>query len=121
MGSDGIAVPHEGMQLTFPGVETPTAFPPGTGGGCIQKGPFKGLNISLGPVNLPVYGSPTTISVPDPNADNPRCVKRDLNPYIAKGWTTFRNTTELLLYKNNIKDFQGEFVRPRRSPCTCTH
>ncbi|KAK1753572.1 hypothetical protein QBC47DRAFT_386759 [Echria macrotheca] len=115
LGSDGAPVTHAGMQLLFPGNPNPVIFPPGTGGGCIQSGPFKGMNISLGPVNLPVYGSPTTTAAADPNQNNPRCVKRDMNPFIAKGWTTFRNTTEVILYKNNIKDFQGEFTGDPRT------
>jgi len=111
LGSDGIAIPHQGMQITFPGATVPMVFPPGTGGGCIEKGPFKGMNISLGPVAVPIYGSPNSSSVPDPSQNNPRCVKRDLNANIAKQWTTFRNTTDLILTKNNIAAFSGEMVR----------
>lgn len=121
LGSDGIAVPHEGMQIIFPGYTDPVLFQPGTGGGCIQKGPFKDMLIRLGPVGVPNYGNTNTTGVPDPTQDNPRCVRRDLNPWVAQQWTTFRNYTELILLKNTIATFQGELVRltPPCSPLLC--
>ncbi|KAK0648214.1 tyrosinase-like protein [Cercophora newfieldiana] len=116
LGSDGAAVPHQGMQIIFPGATEPLIFQPGTGGGCISKGPFKGMLIRLGPAGLPQYGSPNTTSVPDPSQDNPRCVKRDLNAWVAQKWTSFRNTTELILFKNTIGTFQSELTGdPRQS------
>ncbi|KAK4443034.1 hypothetical protein QBC34DRAFT_214803 [Podospora aff. communis PSN243] len=115
LGSDGVSIPHQGMQLMFPGATAPLILPPGTGGGCIAKGPFKDMKIRLGPVAVPQYGSPNTTGVPDPIQDNPRCVTRDLNSYIAKQWASFRNTTELILYKNNIATFQGELTGDTRT------
>lgn len=110
LGGDGDAISHAGYELTFPGQTAPASFPPGTGGGCVNTGPFAGMQTHLGPVILPNFGTTNLTSVPDPYADNPRCLKRDLNPYIAQHYTSFRNSTELILQKTNIADFQGEFV-----------
>lgn len=118
MGSDGAAIPHQGIQLTFPNNPIPLALPPGTGGGCVHTGPFKDLVVRLGPVGLPQYGSANSTSVVDPNQDNPRCLRRDLNPGVAKRYTTFRNTTELILQKTNIKDFAGELGGDPRTGTT---
>jgi tyrosinase len=85
-------------------------LPPGTGGGCVFKGPFKDMVVHLGPVSLPVYGSPNSTGQPNPLADNPRCLKRDLNPGVAKSASTFRNTTELILKSKTIEVFQGIMV-----------
>lgn len=38
---------------------------------------------------------------------NPRCIKRDLNPYITKSSTTYRNITEAIVNYTKIGDFQG--------------
>ncbi|KAM7206587.1 tyrosinase-like protein [Naviculisporaceae sp. PSN 640] len=107
LGSDGAAISHAGLILNLPTGLT-ISFPPGTGGGCVNQGPFSNLTISLGPVVLPEYGSPNVTFNPNGHLNNPRCLKRDLNPWVAQQWTTFRNTTELILQSSNIFEFNTE-------------
>ncbi|KAK4217500.1 tyrosinase-like protein [Rhypophila decipiens] len=110
LGSDGAKVNHAPLILNPPGTTVPITLQPGTGGGCVYAGPFKNMTTHLGPVILPVYGAVGEFTGPptgNPFDDNPRCLKRDLNPDGAKRFTTFRNTTELILENDNIAWFQG--------------
>lgn len=113
LGGDGAKVDHLPLILTNPNATVSISLKPGTGGGCIASGPFKNMTTHLGPVLMPVYGENGVYTGPpsgNPNDDNPRCVKRDLNPDAAQRFTTFRNTTELILQNKEIKWFQGVLV-----------
>ncbi|KAK0647982.1 hypothetical protein B0T16DRAFT_444199 [Cercophora newfieldiana] len=109
LGGNGQYIPHQGMILTEP--LDPTALiptPPGTGGGCVTTGPFANMVVNIGAVALAQYGTSEVYASPDPLADgNQRCLKRDLNAGIAKRYTSFYNTTSLILSYNNIEKFQA--------------
>ncbi|KAK0610013.1 tyrosinase-like protein [Bombardia bombarda] len=107
LGSDGAFIPHAGLQLLTPGAETPIIFAPGTGGGCVFKGPFKDMVVHIGPVALPIYGTTNYTGQPNPFLDNPRCLKRDLTADSTRRFATFRNTTDLILGTSTIELFQA--------------
>jgi tyrosinase len=107
LGGDGQAIAHAGLILTEP--NDPNALiplPPGTGGGCVKTGPFKDMVVHVGPVALAAYGGGFNSSA-DPLGDNARCLKRDLNPGVAQRFTTFGNTTRLILQNRNVEMFQA--------------
>ena len=109
LGGNGAFFEHEGLILGIPLTDPPAfnTLPPGTGGGCVTSGPFGDMEVNLGPVALPEYGSETTTGVADPfDGTHTRCLKRDLNPGVAERYTSFRNTTQLILSYDNIADFQ---------------
>jgi tyrosinase len=95
LGSDGEFVPGGPLVIAVPGSPEPVSLAKGTGGGCVFAGPFKDMTVRLGP-----------ISQPDPTQDNPRCLKRDLNPDAGQRFSSFRNTTDLILNSNNIETFR---------------
>jgi tyrosinase len=69
---------------------------PGTGGGCVKKGPFSNYTVNFGP-----------ITAANPLKYNPRCLKRDLNADICSRWASMRNTTQAILDSPNVELFQA--------------
>lgn len=109
LGGDGEFIPgHQGTTINPPGGRI-IQLAPGTGGGCVVTGPFANMTTHLGPSTMP-----------DPTQDNPRCLRRDLNADSARRFTTFRNTTELILQSATIEFFRTTMVsrhpKPRPSP-----
>ncbi len=108
LGGNGEFFPHEGMILTE--AMNPDALiplPPGTGGGCVRTGPFANMTVHVGPVALAQYGTSNSTSSENPLGDNSRCLKRDLNAGVASRFTSFLNTTSLILQNKNVEWFQA--------------
>ncbi|KAJ5782240.1 domain di-copper centre [Penicillium paradoxum] len=78
-------------------------LPPGTGGGCVLSGPFKDMQLTLGPLDFSMAFAP---SLPENAfASNPRCFTRSLNDWIATRYTN-QTAVDQLLATTNIIDFQ---------------
>lgn len=104
MGGDGYYVPHNG---SFAGPNGTMALPSGEGGGCIKSGPFKNLQLNLGPLAPSMAGE---VPVTSPFAYNPRCAKRDLTNYASQTWFTHTNLYNITLgpASHSIALFQNE-------------
>lgn len=100
MGSNGAYIANRSD--TFLGLQN-VNFPPGTGGGCVTKGPFSNYTVHLGPLD-----SPYNDNVKSSFDYNPRCLVRDLNPWFSSRYNTYGNVTDLLLNYNTIGTFQAE-------------
>jgi tyrosinase len=82
----------------------PYVFAHGTGGGCVQSGPFKDLQLHLGPVPfhaLDIQQLPSNWTV-----RNNRCLERDFNVPVAQHYS---NSTSVayLLAAPTIAEFQS--------------
>lgn len=98
---DGEAVPHGTLNLTTPGGPPPGVFiirPPGSGGGCVQGGPFENLTLHVDATN---DGSSTPIRI----FERPRCLKRDFYFPILRHRNSYENVTSLILENKSIHGF----------------
>ncbi|PMD34560.1 Di-copper centre-containing protein [Hyaloscypha variabilis F] len=104
MGGNGLPVKYAGVPTD--GFAKPyDIIPSAGGGGCVTKGPFANMTVSLGPFDKTVPNLPN-----NPRSDgyghNPRCLKRDVNKYAA-AVTTANYSYALITQNPSIDDFQN--------------
>lgn len=101
MGSNGKYIPNRGP-INDTGLGSTRLLNPGSGGGCIERGPFSNLTINLGPVALLPAG-------PDGGYGyNPRCLTRDF----SQMWLNNTRPTDIVSIINaydKIADFDVKF------------
>ncbi|KAK8005739.1 hypothetical protein PG990_011776 [Apiospora arundinis] len=99
-GGNGAPVAHNGSatdltRLLLPGFvkELWLPMPFGTGGGCVDTGPFANLTLSLGPVAKPQADPANKYGY----LPNPRCLSRSFDPsYSGGGSLTWGNATAIV-------------------------
>ena len=78
-------------------------IPRGTGGGCTRCGPFKDMEIHLGPFSRELT---SLTEVPSPGFDyNPRCLNRSLNNFVSSHYTNATIVSQLM-QTTQIAEFQ---------------
>ncbi|KAF2036232.1 Di-copper centre-containing protein [Setomelanomma holmii] len=104
LSGDGAYVPGWNARCFATEQRCSGTISPANGGGCVTSGPLKDWITNLGPVQ-----SLSKEVVPNPQSDglsyNPRCIRRDTNPYAA-AQTTDDKIVDLLTNYKNISAFQ---------------
>ncbi|TAQ86943.1 hypothetical protein B7494_g4741 [Chlorociboria aeruginascens] len=96
MSGNGQKVSH---QATFVG-------PAQNGGGCVQTGPFKNMTVYLGPISPAADPAPPANPQSNGFGSNPRCLRRDLGPYLTENYATTSIIANLITQNNDIGSFQ---------------
>ncbi|EXF74289.1 hypothetical protein CFIO01_03721 [Colletotrichum fioriniae PJ7] len=91
-----------GGQNGLPIIELPV----GTGGGCVNSGPFKNLTVNLGPAALDLPGGISEANPNGPLTYNPRCLKRDLTTEVNLLYANVTAVLSNILQPQNVYDFQ---------------
>ncbi|KAF2192260.1 Di-copper centre-containing protein [Zopfia rhizophila CBS 207.26] len=105
MSGNGEFIPGQGNIILGGNGLPEIPIPAGTGGGCVTRGPFKDMNVNLGPVALGVPGG-DTISNGDGLGYNPRCLKRDLTDWVNRRFANATSVVNTILKPKDIYDFQ---------------
>lgn len=105
IGGDGAYKEHAGAQIPSPAVPF-INLPHGSGGDCITSGPFKDMEVRLGPL-APYLSYVSSNPSPDGLGSNPRCLRRDVNSFVAATALHDQNSTDLIAKSADILSFQN--------------
>ncbi|KAI3339961.1 hypothetical protein F4824DRAFT_518066 [Ustulina deusta] len=104
MGGNGEFFKHNGSLIGGGALWLPS----GNGGGCVKSGPFKDMQVHMGPA-LPSMDNFVPVGGGS-NDYNPHCLRRDMTSYVTKTWGTTANLLNVTIgaASSTIRDFQQE-------------
>ncbi|PGH19237.1 hypothetical protein AJ80_04102 [Polytolypa hystricis UAMH7299] len=82
-------------------------LPAGKGGGCVKTGPFKDMVVNLGPKDPPLQVDGVVGQKGDGLDYNPRCLRCDILPEVAKRWTKTEDVLTLIEGSPDTSTFQN--------------
>jgi tyrosinase len=105
MSSNGIPLNHATLSVTLPGGPYPRKVitrPPGTGGGCIESGPFANYTVHVDGTSTTGLSraSITTFS-------RPRCITRDFYLAVLAQCSSYEKVSRLILSSTDMTMFHN--------------
>ncbi|KAI0114600.1 Di-copper centre-containing protein [Hypoxylon sp. NC0597] len=104
MSGNGEYIPDKDPLVLTLGDYPPIYLPAGTGGGCVASGPFKDMQVNLGPANLPLNNG--SVLTGSGFGYNPRCLRRDISAAVNSAYANATSIVDLILENDDIGDFQ---------------
>lgn len=107
MSGDGASVGEQADIILGASTGLPPIYlPTGNGGGCVESGPFKDMQVNMGPVALDAPGGVVVTNPDGPLAYNPRCLKRDLSNAVNANYANATAILSNILKPQTVADFQ---------------
>ena len=110
MSGNGRPIVHSTLSVTLPGGPLPRQVlvrPAGSGGGCIEGGPFANYTIHIDGISVTGDGA-SSITV----FSRPRCIVRDFFLPALSQTSSYENVTELILNSDSMVDFHASVENP---------
>ena len=105
MSSNGIQSLHSTLTVQLPGGPAPREVivrPSGTGGGCIESGPFSDYTVHMDGTSTTGLGA-GSITV----FSRPRCITRDFYLPVLANCSNYQRVTDLILNSSNMDVFHS--------------
>ncbi|KAH8601176.1 tyrosinase [Bisporella sp. PMI_857] len=102
MSGNGVFAEHNCTAAIPTGMN---CIPPGVGGGCVDTGPFKNYTVNIAPV-FPALAAPGINGSLPFLSYFPRCLRRDVSPWVSSNWTKDTDSYDLIMQNPDIYWFQ---------------
>ncbi|KAK6214456.1 hypothetical protein LQW54_004363 [Pestalotiopsis sp. IQ-011] len=106
-GGNGVYAEHNCTEALPSGLN---CIPPGEGGGCVETGPYVGIEANVSAVAPTLRLTETNLTAGPWLGYQPRCIRRDVSPWVSSQWSTDEQSFDLLtnpLYQTDIGAFQN--------------
>ncbi|KAK8022411.1 Di-copper centre-containing protein [Apiospora rasikravindrae] len=118
-GGNGVYAPHK----CTPFVNNSTlCIPQGEGGGCVETGPYGVITANISATSPTFFPDDGDVPVGKMFSYSPRCLKRDISPWMTSQWLTDNHTMELFASpSHDIAVFQDLLQIDQPQGPICVH
>lgn len=103
MSGNGVYAKHNCTDALATGIN---CIPPGTGGGCVETGPFAKGKFTTNIATLAPTLRADGVVAGDYLGYQPRCIRRDVSQWLSKQFSTDKQSVDLITKHDKITTFQ---------------